>query len=415
MAEEASHSVRSTCRSCGHGDLQDILSLGEQYLSDFVEEEKGLVAPLDLVICHVETGGCGLVQLRHTVKRDLLYRQYWYKSGVNETMVKHLHEIAASAAYQVGLQPGEKVVDIGCNDGTLLRGYRTEATTIGFEPAANLVEEARQGTEDVVQDYFSYEAWEGRYGGDKARVVTAIAMFYDLEDPNKFVGDVARILAKDGVFIIQQNYLPTMLERDAFDNISHEHLEYYTLMSLEPLLRRHGLEVTSMELNDINGGSLRTGVTHRGRAKPSPSVAVLREHERRMELHRLGTYQAFGRRVMENYLSLKEFIEAEVLAEGRTIYAYGPGNRGNVILQFYHLDSRLIKAAAERNPDKWGRKTAGTWIPIISEERMREDHPDYLFILPWAFADAFEERERAYLESGGKFIVPLPQWHVREA
>lgn len=401
------------CRSCGSSKLTSILSLGEQYVSDFILEEGGTRAPLELVLCDPSLGGCGLVQLRHTVDREMLYRQYWYKSGVNETMVKHLTEIAGRAGQITGLQKGDVVIDIGCNDGTLLRAYKEayglDITTVGFEPAKNLVEEARVGTYWVINDFFKADHFTGH---PRAKVITAIAMFYDLEDPNQFVADLAECLDETGVCIIQQNYLVSMLERNAYDNIGHEHLEYYSMMSLEPLLARHGLEVVDVELNDINGGSFRTYVFHKGRVKPTRAVEDLRQIERSMGLHRPEPYWDFSRKVSEIGKELHDFISKEV-SRGRTVYVYGPGNRGNTILQFCNLDNRLIKAAAERNPAKWGRRTVGTNIPIVSEEDARRAKPDYFLILPWAFVDAFVEREKEYLESGGHFIVPLPSFHLR--
>lgn len=402
------YAERTTCRSCGHDKLEDILTLGDQYISDFVTEEGGQKAPLDLVLCR--NPDCNLVQLRHTVDRDTLYRQYWYKSGINETMRQHLEEIAAMATHLADLHANDVVVDIGCNDGTLLRAYPENVVTIGFEPAKNLVEEAEVGTTSIENAYFCGEAYREVV---PAKVITAIAVFYDLEDPNAFVADVNEVLDDDGLFIIQQNYLPTMLERNAFDNISHEHLEYYSLLSLEPLLHRHGLHVVDVELNDVNGGSFRTYIQHMEAGREKPSVATLRELERKARLDTPRPYYEFSKRVKRLSWRVREFVESEV-RKGKTIYAYGPGNRGNVLLQSFGLHYPIIAAAAERNPDKWGRKTVGTNIPIIPEEQARKDHPDYFLILPWAFTDAFVEREREYLEKGGKFIVPLPELHLRE-
>ena len=404
---------RTTCRSCGSSEFREILSLGDQYVSDFVLEEGGALAPLDLVLCAPASGGCGLLQLRHTVRREFLYRQYWYKSGVNETMREHLAGIVDTATEMEDLQGSDIVLDIGANDGTLLRQYERGIFTIGFEPANNLVEEARVGTSLIINDFFSYETWKEKMGDKKAKVITAVAMFYDLEDPNAFVRDLARTLANPGTCIIQQNYLPTMLQKNAFDNIGHEHLEYYSLMSLEPLLRRHGLQVFHVELNDINGGSFRVYVQHNHKAT-GESVYELRGREEKIGLGRTGPYHEFAERIHRMAGDLRKFISVEV-RRGKTIYAYGAGNRGNTLLQYYGLNEKLITAAAERNPDKWGRWTIGTNIPIISEEQAREAFPDYFLILPWAFVDTFAEREKEYLEKGGKFIVPLPEFHLREA
>ncbi len=405
-------STRRTCRACGCSSLLPILSLGNQYVSDFVESETGFRAPLKLVLCNPRAGGCGLLQLEHTVDRDSLYRQYWYKSGINETMIAHLGSIAKEAEARVGLTKGDYVIDIGANDGTLLRFYPRGIHTVGFEPAKNLVGEAQVGTSAIINDFFNYKTWETRFGSQKARAITAIAMFYDLEDPNPFVEDLKRCLAPDGVVVVQQNYLPGMLAQNAFDNIVHEHLEYYSLLSLEPLLERHGLEVVDVEENDLNGGSFRTYIMHEGTGSPTAEVHAMREREKAMRLDTPGPYRAFADRVEGVKRDLHTFI-ASLVQDGKTVYAYGPGTRGNTLLQACGLDHRLIQAAAERNPAKWGRRTVGTNIPIISEERARRDNPDYFLILPWAFVETFEKREREYLEGGGQFIVPLPEFHRR--
>lgn len=404
--------TRESCRSCGCTSLLKILSLGNQYVSDFVESETGFRAPLELVLCDPGEGGCGLLQLRHTVDRNSIYRHYWYKSGINEAMVAHLSALARTAEERANLRKGDYVVDIGANDGTLLRAYSGGIQTVGFEPAKNLVKEATVGTSAIIDDFFSRAAWEGLVGDKRANVITAIAMFYDLEEPNTFVADLAHCLSQDGLCIIQQNYLPAMLERNAFDNVCHEHLEYFSLLSMEPLLSRHGLEVVDVEVNDLNGGSFRTYIMHKGDGNPTSAVDMMRKEEAMLRLDTAEPHLEFAARVRENGEKVHNFIAQEVDA-GRVVYAYGPGNRGNTTLQFYDLDHRLIKAAAERNPDKWGRKTVGTWIPIVSEEEARRARPDYFLILPWAFVDTFAKREREYLEGGGQFLVPLPEFRLR--
>jgi len=248
------------------------------------------------------------------------------------------------------------------------------------------------------------------FGSARAKIITSIAMFYDLDEPNAFVEEIAQCLAPDGVWVIQMSYLPFMLERHIFDNICHEHLTYFSLSTLRPLLNRHGLEIVEVELNDVNGGSFRTYVTHQRGSRAAVSSArvdELLQEERRMGLQSRAPYEAFAQRILDIKRRLSTFIRQEV-EQGRSVYVYGASTKGNTLLQFCGLDHRLITAAAERNPDKWGKKTVGTMIPIISEAQARAEKPDYFLILPWHFLEEFIERERAFLESGGQFIVPLP-------
>lgn len=413
------YETRQTCRSCGSGELVDVLSLGIQYVSDFLEERTngGLLAPLGLVLCDVNSGGCGLVQLRHTVPGDLLYRRYWYRSGVNASMTEALRDVANQAERLTGLSDGDIVVDIGCNDGTLLRSFRRRhLTLIGFEPAKNLIPFAEVGTTKIINDYFNLEGYRKNLGESKAKLITSIAMFYDLEDPNSFVEDVRACLDDDGVWVIQMSYLPSMLRQNAFDNICHEHLEYYSMTSLQSLLSRHGFEIFDVELNEVNGGSFRVYVKHEGcrsygKEGSRGRLARIRRLERDLHLSDTRAYLEFASRVNSLRDRLHEFISAEH-KKGKKIYVYGASTKGNTLLQFCNLDRGLIDAAADRNPDKWGKKTIGTHIPIISEEQARADRPDYFLILPWHFLGEFMKREEAYLKGGGKFIVPLPEFRV---
>jgi SAM-dependent methyltransferase len=308
--------------------------------------------------------------------------------------------------------PGDLVLDIGCNDGTLLRSYPIKGLfLVGFEPAENLVQEARNRTNWIFNDFFSAETFKRKFGEKQAKIVTSVAMFYDLEDPNRFVTDVAKILAPDGVWAVQQNYLATMLEQNGFDNIGHEHLEYYTLRTMEELLKKHGLEVFDVETNDVNGGSFRTFICHQGRRSIQNTVSLMERHEDRLALGNHATYERFAENIQKIRTRVHDFVIGEVRS-GKTVYVYGASNRGNTILQYCGLDHTIINKAADANPEKWGRKTAGTLIPIISKEESRKEKPDYFLILPHHFLKEIVEDEREYLEEGGKFIVPLPEFRI---
>jgi SAM-dependent methyltransferase len=410
--------IRTTCRVCG-GSLEPILNLGEHFVSDFPKpgETDGIKAPLELVLCR----RCRLLQLKHTVPPEAMYRNYWYRSGTNKTMRLALADIANTAETLMHLQSGDSVLDIGCNDGTLLAAYRTGGLLrVGFDPAQNLAELSRKVADAVVVDFFSASAFEAlvEHRERRPKVVTSIAMFYDLEDPNAFVADVKRVLHPDGLWIVQMSYLPLMLKTNEFGNICHEHLEYYSLQSFEYLLSMHGLEVVDIELNDVNGGSMRAYIRNRDasadafadatyRSLAAERVREMREQEIRLGLDEKRVYLDFARRVERIKGDVVDFVRDQA-ARGRRVYVYGASTKGNTVLQYFGLDSRLITAAAERNPEKWGRVTVGTHIPIVSEADARAAKPEYFLVLPWHFLPEFMEREYDYLVAGGRFIVPFP-------
>lgn len=416
--------ARTTCRLCGKGELAPILTLGDLYVSDFLGDNDGdraFKAPLELVFCNPQQGGCGLLQLAHTVSHEAMYRNYWYRSGMNQTMTDELRGIAKTMEQMTELNPGDYIIDIGANDGTLLRGYeKNDLNKIGYEPANNLEQYNSVGTTKVFKDFFNAEVWKKDFGDKKAKIITAIAMFYDLEDPNKFVGDIASILDEDGVFVIQQSYLPLMLSTNEIGNICHEHLEYYSLLSMENLMKRNGLEIFDVVLNDINGGSFRTYIRHAGKGTnihvalgAAERLASMRSSEATLGLNTTEPYQAFVKRIDDIRDKCIAFIKEET-AKGKKIYGYGASTKGNTLLQYFGIGPESIISIAERNADKWGKKTVGTGIPIISEDEAREAKPDYFLVLPWHFLKEFLDRESEFLARGGKFIVPMPNFEVIE-
>jgi len=420
MKNKISKTVKN-CRVCGLKKIVPLISLGDLYISDFVgngenssEIKRVGKQPLELVICDPDSGGCGLVQLKHTFSPELLYKNYWYRSGVNRSMSEALSDIVQKTEKIAKPKSGDYVIDIGSNDATLFRFYKTKnLNLVGFEPARNLIPYAKKNcpSGSYINDFFSFKAWQKKFDGKKAKIITAIAMFYDLDNPNDFVSNVAKCLDKKGVFVIQMSYLPSMLQQNAFDNICHEHLEYYSLKSLGNLLKRHNLEVFDVELNDVNGGSFRTYIQYKGCRPISNRVRKLEKFEKELKLSSKKTYKAFVSRTLALKKKLYNFIKNEN-KKGKKTYVYGASTKGNILLQFFNLNNRLIKAAADRNPDKWGKKTIGSSIPIISEEQARKEHPDYFLILPWHFLREFLQREKDYLRAGGKFIVPLPEFKI---
>lgn len=385
---QASYTTITCCRVCG-GSIQPILSLGTPYISDFLlPGDTGSKAPLELVLCT----SCNLVQLHHTVDRDWLYKDYYYMSGTNESMVAALKDVVETAQRYVKLEPDDVVIDIGSNDSTLLRQYDTHNLhRLGFEPAVNLWEKALQDNIIIHPGFFPPTCPWYEMIPDKAKIITSIAMFYDLDDPNSFVSAIKKWLHPDGIWVVQFQGLEDMLSQNAFDNICHEHLLYLSRSVFANLLGKNGLKVVDIGYNKVNGGSIRYIIKH-------------------------GTDGQYVHRpwVMDRLAMLTvtiQFLREKTLEMlgGKNIFGYGASTKGNTLLQYYGIDTTLIPYIADRNPEKWGRVCAGSNIPITSERHMHEAHPDYLFVLPWHFIDSFKQREPEYI---GKFIVPLPTIHI---
>lgn len=398
------------CRACYSKRLLNVISFGNLYLSDFLKtNKKPPKYPLALVLCQK----CSLLQLKHTTPPSLLYTDnYGYKSGINQTMKDQLKEIAEKSIEK--LKKTEKriiVIDIGANDGTLLKYYPKNVYKVAIEPIKKLAKETKKHADVVINDFFSYESYKKALNNNKADIITAISCFYDIDDPNKFLHDITKILKEDGIFVIQQNYLKLMLEQNAFDNVVHEHLEYYSLISLQNLLNKHKLEIFDVEVNNINGGSFRTYISFKNKRKVSSSVTKLTKLEKKLNFKNKGTYKDFAKRIRENKISTINFIKSEV-RNSKKIYIYGASTRGNTLLQYFNLNKKLTPYAVERNPEKWSKKIASLGIPIISEEEARKKMPDYMLVLPWFFKDEFLKREGEYLRRGGHFIFPLPNLEI---
>lgn len=409
-----------TCRISGE-PLVPLFSLGDIYVSDFIpadSEARSQKVPLEMMLAPQS----GLVQLAHTASFDEMYKVYWYRSSTNESMVEELRQIAESVTRLMRVGAGDVWIDIGCNDGTLLSFLPKEATRIGYDPN-DYKAFSEKHANLIVNDYFNAAAFRASsYGEKKAKVVTSIAMFYDLEDPHSFVQDVYDVLDNDGMWVIQMSYLPLMLEQLAFDNICHEHLEYYSLSALKYLLDAHDFEIVDTQLNDVNGGSFRVYIRKKSArpeafaSAPYRDVARYRVHsifayEKTLNLTDPKTYEHFYKRACALRDETLAFLRAEK-EKGKKIWAYGASTKGNTLLQWWGIDHTLIDGIAERQEAKFGLKTVGSNIPIYSEDEMRKAMPDYLFVLPWHFIESFVRREQAFLANGGAFIVPCPRFEV---
>jgi hypothetical protein len=408
---------RQTCRVCGSSHLTPVVALGEQYLQgSFVKPGRPAPPlrklPMLLVRCDVskDEGACGLLQLAHTFPTEILYANYWYRSGVNETMRAHLEGLVASALALV-TNDRLRVVDIGCNDGTLLSNYPASFERIGIDPSDIAAEIAPPI--EVINASFPSENATRALSGRKADIVTSIAMFYDLEDPVGFAREVHELLAPDGIWIFEMSYMPEMLRKNSLDTVCHEHLEYYSLAVIEFIMQRAGMRIFKAELNDINGGSIRCYASRAATSRYDGAEARdflqrLRFSEFELALDSDQPYLAFSARITALRHELNSML-VSLKAAGKKIHVYGASTKGNVLLQWCGIDNRIVDCAADRNPEKHGARTIGTDIPIASEEESRALKPDYYLVLPWHFREEFLRRERDTLESGTKFIFPLPE------
>jgi len=407
---------RKTCRVCGSSALTKVIDLGEQYLQgSFIKQGREIPPmrkiPTLLVRCNPteDESACGLLQMALTVPPEILYSSYWYASGTNQTMRDHLRGIAEEAAAIID-KPDACVLDIGCNDGTLLSYYPRNFTKFGIDPS-----DATQditGDIRVIQSVFPSEELTQAIGAKKLDVITAIAMFYDLENPVSFVRQIKHNLAPQGLWIFEMSYMPSMLKMNSYDTICHEHLEYYSAAVLEHILQKCDMKIIKVSLNDINGGSIRCYATHTSNFafKKQEDVQSLRKLQREefdMELDTDKPYRNFQERVDTHKKELSTLLR-QLRGEGKKIHIYGASTKGNTILQFCGIDHTIIDYAAERNPRKYGAQTLGTNIPIISEEESRAMQPDYYLVLPWHFKTEFLVRERETLDRGIGMIFPLP-------
>lgn len=459
--------LRKTCRVCNSDDLVELFSLGEQYISNFVDNPDGIECPkcngtgeyvhgndgygvvswecectngkiphpkceIALQFCN----NCTLIQQKWTAPQDFLYtRHYWYNSSTTQTMRLALTDIVHSCVKRVELKADDIVLDIGANSGELLKNYAITphcpyVIRVAVEPAKNMEAECKKNCDVFIDDFWNEEsydshmdAWQGRWDKErqepspKAKIITAIGMFYDLEDPNTFIADVKKVLHPEGIFVCQLMCAKQMLENMDVGNLSHEHLEFYTLSSLEYLLENNGLEIEDIEENKVNGGSYRLYVGHKNKEKSRKvSVGILRREEHvakeiQSHVYMVSTWREWYKK-LETYKSkLRAFIATEV-DKGKTIFVYGSSTKGNVILQWLDVNNEDIPFAADKSEEKWGKYTVGSGIKIISEDEMRKQKPDYLLVLPYSFKLEFMEREKELMTNGTVMIFPLPYPHM---
>jgi hypothetical protein len=402
--------------------MKELFSLGELYVSDFLKE--GQVPRTDPVEMKLLMDDNGAVRLEKMAPPDSMWGTYWYRSGINLTMKNELKNIVDSIVKVIKLKENDLWIDIAANDGTLLSFVPENMIRVGIDPADDSYKiESEKHANLIIQDYFGAEVFEkSRFGNQKAKVITSIAMFYDLMDADTFIQDVGKILDDNGLWVLQLSYTPLMIEQCAFDNFCHEHAYYYSLFNLKKLFEKNGFKIVDCQLNDINGGSFRVYAMKESAniktfaSQPYRDICNFRinsllEYEKTLKLDSVEIWNNFFNDINALRDKTVSFIKDEK-AKGKRIAGYGASSKGNTLLQYFGLDSSLIDCIADRSSYKWGLKTVGTNIPIVSEAEARKENYDYMLVMPWHFINEFIEREKEFLEKGGKFIIPCPKFEI---
>lgn len=402
------------CRVCKGTKLATLFDLGNQFLTGRFPgrpDERVTAGPLLLVQCS-PISGCGLVQLGHSYDLGEMYGpNYGYRSGLNRAMVEHLQRKVTQILSVVTLNEGALLVDVGSNDGTTLNSYPPgKYRLVGVDPAAEKYKKFYRGDIERIPEFFSAALVEKHFSAQKATVITSFSMFYDLEDPVQFAQAIERMLSDEGIWVLEQSYLPAMLKANSFDTICHEHLEYYSLKSIQIILQKAKLRIVDFEFNDINGGSFSIIACKQN--------AMLRSNDKKLEstlrdelslgLEDGSAFREFHTRVNEQKSALLSFL-FEKKAKGKRVSGLGASTKGNVLLQYYGITTELIDEIGEVNSDKFGCFTPGTLIPIVPQSDVLAARPDYLLVLPWHFRKFFLSLPE--LQSTD-LVFPLPQFEV---
>lgn len=403
------------CRVCGNEHLITVLDLGDQYLSGIFPKEidedmyKG---PLTLVKCDEKKGGCGHVQLEHTFDLPTMYGdEYGYRSGLNGSMVRHLKEKAIKIIADTKLDSGDIVIDIAGNDGTFLGFFPHDLQLMSIDPTSKKFKEYIPDHVNFIADFFSADAFRDRFGKQKAKVITSFSMFYDLEDPCEFARQVHECLDPNGIWVLEQSYMPTMLRVNSFDTVCHEHLSYYGMRQLKYIMDKAGFKIVDFEFNDVNGGSISvvvTPATNMQRKECTVKLTGVLAQEIDMGLDTVQPWEDFAERINSCKKQFWEIVDF-YRRNGSKICALGASTKGNVTLQTWEIGPEDVKVVGDVNPDKDGSFTPGTWIPIANEESVLEGEYDLHIVLPWHFRDFFLKNEKF---KGRRFLFPLPEPEV---
>lgn len=401
------------CRSCKSKKLKKAFSLGKQSLTGLFpqnNEESITKGYLSLVACQ----NCSLLQLEHNFNPNEMYGEnYGYMSSLNQSMFEHLKNKVSKLQKKINLDSKDVVIDIGSNDGTLLGFFDKKFRLIGIDPTIKKFKKFYRKDIIKIPEFFSYKCLDKYINNKKAKLITTISMFYDLPNPVDFVEDIYKSLDKNGIWHLEQSYMPTMIKNFSYDTICHEHVEYYSLKSIKFILDKVGFKIIDIEFNDINGGSfaLTVGKKNSIHKENKNIVQWLLEKEDMLKYNDLRTFKKFYNECLKQKKLLTNLLE-NLKEMKKKVYGYGASTKGNVILQFCNIDSSLLPFIGEVNKFKYNKYTPGTNIKIISEKKLKSMSPDYLLVLPWHFKDFIIKKEQKYIRNGGKLIFPLPDIEI---
>jgi len=404
----------SQCRLCKSSHLEPILDLGTQSFTGIFPKLEAQTVPVGSLKV-IKCAKCDLVQLADSFDLNQMYgMNYGYRSGLNQSMVRHLKNKVEKLCEKYLPKSGDLIIDIGSNDSTLLQSYpRIGLQLVGVDPSGVKFKHYYPDDITLIPDFFSAKTVAKHLNGKKAKLVTSIAMFYDLEDPTQFVREISEILDADGVWTLEQSYLPTMLDTLSYDTICHEHLEYYSLKQIKWMMDEAQLKIVDLEFNDVNGGSFSISVAKQEASYPECTTLIQKVLNQEIErgLATLEPYLKF-KKLMQNHCDQTIQFFQTAKREGKKVVGYGASTKGNVLLQYCGLTKNEMPYIAEVNEDKFGSFTPGTLIPIVSESQARKETPDYFFVLPWHFKEGILKKEKAFLEQGGRIVFPLPQFEI---
>jgi hypothetical protein len=402
------------CRVCGNEYYYTVLDLGNQYISGIFPKKVDLdmyMGPLKLVKCDESAGGCGHVQLEHTFDLPTMYgEEYGYRSGLNSSMVKHLKSKCEQISNFLDLKENDIVIDIAGNDGTFLGFFSPELKLVSIDPTSKKFSKYFKEHVDYIADFFTEKTFRKFFGTNNAKLVTSFSMFYDLEDPCQFAKEVNSILnPEEGIWVLEQSYMPEMLRVNSFDTVCHEHLSYYGMRQVKYIMDQAGFKIIDFEFNDVNGGSISLVVANKD-SKYEESTQMLNDllqKELDLKLDTIEPWDDFSFRIEECRIKFWELIN-KCKDDGLKIAALGASTKGNVTLQTWEVTSDDIEVVGEVNPDKDGSFTPGTWIPIKNEDSVIEEY-DVFVILPWHFKNFFINSPKF---KGKKLLFPLPNAEI---
>ena len=399
------------CRICKKRKFKQLFSFGNLcFTGKFPSiHQKIKKEPISLVICK----NCELVQLGHSFNLKYLYGpDYGYRTGINKTMLTHVNKVVKNLSKMAKIKKNDFVLDIASNDGSLLNFYNKNLKTFGIDPILQKYKSNYKKINYKVADFFSEKKIK-KFTKNKFKIITALSVFYDSEDPNKFIQDVRKILSNDGIFLLEFADLASIIKNKMFDTICHEHLEYYSSKVILNLCKENNLRVFDIRRNDINGASKQYFICHQ-HSKYKTNQKIINNiisSERKLNLSKVKTFKNFFKIINKSKLELNNFFKKAKKLR-KKVHGYGASTKGNVLLQYYKINNKIVEFIAERNKNKYNLYTPGTKIKIISEALSRSYNPDYYLVLPWHFKKEILMREKAIRKKGTRFIFPLPKLQI---